>query len=345
MEEGLPREVSKPWGSELWFAHTDQYAGKILRVRAGCRLSVQFHEEKDETSFVLSGRVIVSQGEAPDALTTRELGPGDSWRNSPLVVHTLEAVEDAEIIEVSTPQLDDVVRLEDRYGRMRDTALGNPPGLVIFDCDGVLVDSEPVSNRVLAKTITDTGLVMSAEEVAEAFEGMQLDDIAAKVASQLGKRLPEGWVEAFEKQRATEFKKGLDAVQGVADALSQIRAAGVPACVASQASREKTELTLGLSGLIEHFESETLFSSRMVARGKPHPDLFLLAARSMGCDVSRCIVVEDGVLGARGARLAGMRVLGYSPDGSGRLADEGATTFESMADLPALLGIPGANRK
>jgi mannose-6-phosphate isomerase-like protein (cupin superfamily) len=117
MEESLPREVSKPWGSELWFAHTDRYAGKILRVRAGCRLSVQFHKEKDETSYVLSGRVIVSQGTSADGLTTRELGPGDSWRNSPHVVHTLEAVEDAEIIEVSTPQLEDVVRLEDRYGR------------------------------------------------------------------------------------------------------------------------------------------------------------------------------------------------------------------------------------
>jgi mannose-6-phosphate isomerase len=122
MEEDLPREVSKPWGSELWFAHTDQYAGKILRVRAGRRLSVQFHEEKDETSFVLSGRVIVSKGESPDTLTAQELGPGDSWRTSPRVVHTLEAVEDAEIIEVSTPQLDDVVRLEDRYGRVGDTA-------------------------------------------------------------------------------------------------------------------------------------------------------------------------------------------------------------------------------
>jgi mannose-6-phosphate isomerase-like protein (cupin superfamily) len=118
MEERLPREVPKPWGSELWFAHTDKYAGKILRVRAGCRLSVQYHQEKDETSFVLSGRVLISQGESPDALTKRELGPGDSWRNSPRVVHTLEAVEDAEIIEVSTPQLEDVVRLEDRYGRV-----------------------------------------------------------------------------------------------------------------------------------------------------------------------------------------------------------------------------------
>lgn len=121
MEEGLPREVSKPWGSELWFAHTDQYAGKILRVSAGCRLSVQYHETKDETSYVLSGRVIVSQGDSAERLSVRELGPGDSWRTQPLVVHTLEAVEDAEIIEVSTPQLDDVVRLEDRYGRAPGT--------------------------------------------------------------------------------------------------------------------------------------------------------------------------------------------------------------------------------
>jgi quercetin dioxygenase-like cupin family protein len=102
----------------LWFAHTDRYAGKILRVRAGCRLSVQFHEEKDETSYVLSGRVTVSQGDSADQLTVRELGPGESWRNQPRLVHTLEAVEDAEIIEVSTPQLEDVVRLEDRYGRV-----------------------------------------------------------------------------------------------------------------------------------------------------------------------------------------------------------------------------------
>jgi mannose-6-phosphate isomerase-like protein (cupin superfamily) len=122
MEESLPREVPKPWGSELWLAHTDRYAGKILRVRAGCRLSVQFHEEKDETSYVLSGRVIVSQGDSAETMTTKELGPGDSWRTPPLVVHTLEAVEDAEIIEVSTPQLEDVVRLEDRYGRVMETS-------------------------------------------------------------------------------------------------------------------------------------------------------------------------------------------------------------------------------
>jgi mannose-6-phosphate isomerase-like protein (cupin superfamily) len=118
MEERLPREVSKPWGSELWFAHTDHYAGKILRVRAGCRLSIQLHEEKDETSYVLAGRVIVSQGDSADQLTSRELGVGESWRSRPQTVHTLEAVEDAEIIEVSTPQLEDIVRLEAKYGRV-----------------------------------------------------------------------------------------------------------------------------------------------------------------------------------------------------------------------------------
>src|SRR5262249_16759843 len=117
----LPREIPKPWGSELWFAHTDLYAGKILRVRASHRLSVQYHEAKDETSYVLSGRGVVSQGSSAGELATRELGPGESWRNPPLLVHTLEAIEDSEILEVSTPQVDDVVRLEDRYGRAPDT--------------------------------------------------------------------------------------------------------------------------------------------------------------------------------------------------------------------------------
>lgn len=117
MEEILPREIPKPWGSELWFARTDGYAGKILRVQAGCRLSIQYHEAKDETSYVLSGRVTVSQGDSAERMTSRELGPGESWRNPPLLIHTLEALEDSEIIEVSTPEVEDVVRLGDRYGR------------------------------------------------------------------------------------------------------------------------------------------------------------------------------------------------------------------------------------
>ena len=116
MEKALPLEIPKPWGSEFWIALTDRYAGKILRVRAGCRLSIQYHEEKDETSYVLSGRVIVSQGDSTDRMTTRELGPGESWRNPPTLVHTLEAVEDSEIIQVSTLQ-SRMLFVSDRYGR------------------------------------------------------------------------------------------------------------------------------------------------------------------------------------------------------------------------------------
>ncbi len=113
----LPRRVEKPWGHELWFAQTERYAGKLLHVRAGQRLSVQFHEEKDETSYLLSGRLRLSQGPDADSLVTTELETGGAWRNQPGQVHTIEAIEDAVVVEVSTPELDDVVRLADHYGR------------------------------------------------------------------------------------------------------------------------------------------------------------------------------------------------------------------------------------
>jgi mannose-6-phosphate isomerase len=117
----LPQRVSKPWGYELWFAHTDRYAGKLLYVNAGHRLSIQYHEHKDETSYLLSGRVLLSQGSSSDQLSDREIGPGAVWRNEPWIVHTIQALENAVVVEVSTPELDDVVRLADRYGRAGDS--------------------------------------------------------------------------------------------------------------------------------------------------------------------------------------------------------------------------------
>ncbi len=109
--------VEKPWGHELWWAHTDAYAGKILFVEAGHRLSIQMHNEKDETSYLLSGKLLLLQGPSEDRLAEHTLTPGASWRNEPGVVHSIEAIEDATVLEVSTPQLDDVVRFSDRYGR------------------------------------------------------------------------------------------------------------------------------------------------------------------------------------------------------------------------------------
>jgi mannose-6-phosphate isomerase-like protein (cupin superfamily) len=121
MEEGrLPRRVEKPWGHELWFAQTERYAGKLLHVGAGQRLSIQYHEQKDETSYLLSGRLRLSQGPDADSLVTTELEPGAAWRNEPGRVHTIESLEDAVVVEVSTPELDDVVRLADNYGRADD---------------------------------------------------------------------------------------------------------------------------------------------------------------------------------------------------------------------------------
>jgi mannose-6-phosphate isomerase-like protein (cupin superfamily) len=115
--EQLPVRIDKPWGYENWWAWTDQYVGKILHVDAGHKLSVQYHEHKDETSYVLRGRLTLFKGESADALTETEVGEGSQWRNRPGEIHTIEAIEDADVLEVSTPHLDDVVRLSDSYGR------------------------------------------------------------------------------------------------------------------------------------------------------------------------------------------------------------------------------------
>jgi mannose-6-phosphate isomerase len=118
----LPRRVDKPWGHELWYALTDRYAGKILHVESGHRLSLQFHERKDESNYLLSGRLKLIKGTGADDLVETEIGPGHTWRNVPGEVHTIEAIEDAAVLEVSTPELDDVVRLSDSYGRAGTTA-------------------------------------------------------------------------------------------------------------------------------------------------------------------------------------------------------------------------------
>ena len=109
--------MEKPWGHEIWWAQTDAYAGKLLHVKAGHGLSLQLHREKDESSCVLSGRLLLTRGRSAAEVRTEEIGPGFAWRVEPGTVHSIEAIEDSVVVEVSTPQLDDVVRLQDRYGR------------------------------------------------------------------------------------------------------------------------------------------------------------------------------------------------------------------------------------
>ena len=123
IEHTLPCRVEKPWWHEIWWASTDQYVGKILHVNKGHRLSLQYHEKKDETSYVLHGRLILVQGPSEDSLTERTVSVGDVWRNTPGTIHTIEALEDSDVLEASTPHLDDVVRLRDDYGREGTTAI------------------------------------------------------------------------------------------------------------------------------------------------------------------------------------------------------------------------------
>jgi mannose-6-phosphate isomerase len=113
----LPRRVPKPWGYEIWYALTEQYAGKILHVDHGHRLSLQYHNRKDESCYLLAGRLLLIQGPDAGHLTETTITAGTVWRNQPGDVHTIEALEDADVLEVSTPDLDDVVRLKDQYGR------------------------------------------------------------------------------------------------------------------------------------------------------------------------------------------------------------------------------------
>lgn len=117
MQGPKPQRVDKPWGHEIWWAHTSSYAAKILVIRAGHALSLQLHREKDESSYLFSGRLRLVTGPSEGELEDRVIGPGESWRCEPGAVHSVEALEDSMVFEVSTPQLDDVVRLEDRYGR------------------------------------------------------------------------------------------------------------------------------------------------------------------------------------------------------------------------------------
>ena len=152
----VPRHVAKPWGFEIWWAVTDFYAGKILHIEQGARLSVQYHEYKDESCYVLSGLIRLRIGKTVEELSSREIGPGGCWRVPPGDIHALEAVETSEVLEVSTPELDDVVRLLDDYGRVdaATPAAGE-------------VQSVPRPARLLDREQLARKLTLSRSEVSE----------------------------------------------------------------------------------------------------------------------------------------------------------------------------------
>jgi HAD superfamily hydrolase (TIGR01509 family) len=211
--------------------------------------------------------------------------------------------------------------------------------LVIFDCDGVLVDSETISNAVLARALTVEGLPTTLPQSRRDYQGLLLAEIDSRAQAKLGRPLAKDWIERYEHDRTTAFRRELHAVPGVAEAIQHIQAAGVAVCVASQGKLEKTRLSLELTKLDHLFPDKALFSAYSVPRGKPHPDLFLHAAASMAAKPARCAVVEDTPSGVTAAVAAGMRVLGYAADSDATaLLQAGAEVLETMEKLPGLLG-------
>ena len=197
-------------------------------------------------------------------------------------------------------------------------------GLVIFDCDGVLIDSEPVANRVLAERLATVGLRMPVAQVMEKFVGRTRAGCLDLAAELLGRELPVDFGAAWDKALFAALRQ-VKAIEGVADL---VRRLAVPYCVASNSSPERMRVSLEAAGLLRFFDGR-LFSAVSVERPKPAPDLFLHAARSMNVSPASCVVIEDAVTGVQAALAAGMAALGY------KLEIAGAQAFHSMSELRA----------
>ncbi|TKT74876.1 HAD family hydrolase [Aquamicrobium sp. LC103] len=214
------------------------------------------------------------------------------------------------------------------------------PGLVIFDCDGVLVDTENLANRRLAEWLNEAGFETTFEYCRKTFSGRSMSSVQTEVEA-AGVLLGADFVERWNDGLPTLFETGLEPIPHVLDVVDALRGAGIPWCVASSARLTKMHLTLGRTGLMPHFE-HALFSASMVGRAKPFPDLFLHAAREMAFEPERCVVIEDSVAGTTAGVAAGMRVYSYHGDPhSDRdgLEAAGGILFDDMRRLPALLGI------
>ena len=210
--------------------------------------------------------------------------------------------------------------------------------ILIFDCDGVLVDSEPLACSALAELMTTLGHAMTTEEAVRAFAGCSVNDVLTRAEDLLSRPVPQAMGEQAAIALLARLRRELKAVAGVKETIAALP---YRRCVASSSRPDRLRLSLEVTGLAPLFGSD-VFSAAQVANGKPAPDLFLLAARSLGEPPSSCIVIEDSVLGVEAARAADMAVIGFagashaSDDLAQRLAAAGADAIvRSMTELPA----------
>ena len=212
--------------------------------------------------------------------------------------------------------------------------------LIIFDCDGVLVDSEVISCRAHADVLTRHGYPITSDQVLKRFLGVSDREARQTIESEMGRKLPDDF-EAQMKQAALQrYASELVAIPNIGEAIAAI---GLPTCVASSGTPEKIRHGLTCAGLFETLAPD-IFSALQVARGKPAPDLFLFAAEQMGAPPARCLVIEDSVPGVTSGRAAGMTVLGFhggshcTPGHADLLRAAGAAvTFDDMRQLPGLI--------
>ncbi|MGA8726495.1 MAG: HAD family hydrolase [Acidimicrobiales bacterium] len=205
--------------------------------------------------------------------------------------------------------------------------------LVIFDCDGVLVDSERLAIRTEAQVLACLGWPLSEQEIVERFVGRSAEHMHHEIENHLGRSVD--WDREFETRYREVFARELCPVAGVESALDRI---DVPICVASSGTHAKINFSLGVTGLAGRFDGR-IFSVEDVEHGKPAPDLFFYAAEQMGRDPSACAVVEDSMSGVKAGIAAGMRVFGFAGGvtSASQLSLDGVQVFNQMAELPDLL--------
>lgn len=219
------------------------------------------------------------------------------------------------------------------------------PEAVLFDCDGVLADSEGLHNRIIAEELTAIGWAMDAHEAERRFIGLSWQAIVPLAQARLGAdAVPADFIEGVIARVIRGLREELEPIPGVLETLEAIREAGIPVAVASNSSRAELSTKLARLGLAEAFRGRA-FSYDDVANPKPAPDMYRAAAAACEADPHRCVVVEDSAAGARAGVAAGCRVLGFAhATAPEALARVGAEPFAAMAELPGLIGLPGFAR-
>ncbi len=217
-----------------------------------------------------------------------------------------------------------------------------PPDLIIFDCDGVLIDSEVIASEVVSQDLTALGWPLSAEDAMGLFVGMNITNMVPIIEARLGRPLPPGWVPDIAEKLVEGMRQGARLIEGAAELLHEVTNRGIPWRVASNSSTKELEAKFTRTGLTGLTEGRCFSATYILAQGgrpKPAPDLYLAAARDAGIPPRRCVVLEDSPLGVRGAVAAGMVCYGFAPHGPAAplLAEGAKEVFTTLSQFSGVL--------